>query len=212
MDTIRTLLFVGMITALGAAGCDTAGTQADLPDDVDMALEAAIESLDDTFADDLGLTNDQVREFTRQNAAAALAEIECERYGLLAGFWSSAALGRRIDGLYVEIGGPAEGTLEGNWARLDCNGCPEGAYFGEWVSANGNAGDFEGLYDNHYFRGEWSAYGDDNVNGATNGEMVGFYNRINENGGLFVGIWSQCDNSDDPDGYDDPEVETNDDE
>jgi len=213
MDTIRTFLFVGITFALGVAGCDTAGTSEDLPEDVDMALEAAIESLDDSFRDDLGLTHDQIREFTQYNAAVALAEIECERHGLLAGLWSSAALGSRIGGIFIEIGGPAEGTLEGNWAPLDCNGCPEGGFFGEWESTNGNAGEFNGLYDSNYFRGEWSAFGDDNVHGAASGEMVGYYNRIHENGGVFVGIWSQCDGeNDDPDGYDDPEVETDDDE
>ena len=217
--TFRTTFIATLtIASLAALGCDTdTDTGTELPEDVDLALEAAIDSLDDMRAD-LPISDAELSGMMRETAVEALAEIECPRHGVLAGLWGSAALGSPIEGFFFELQGDERGLLHGEWAPLDCGDCPDGGYFGDWESLSGREGEMEGYYDDNRFVGEWfevDPEADDPD--LPHGEMVGRYHRINELGGYFIGVWSVCDdngngNGDNPDGYDDPDVETDDDE
>ncbi len=193
--TLSLLALVGCVTDDPGPGDDT------LLEATDAALEAAIEYLDDIG---LGTADDEGRGIddgcidlvgqVRADASLAAAGLQCDREGLFAGIWRSANEGNLILGHYFEIGGEGEGSLDGSWAPLDCAGCPEGSFHGEWQSIHENRGEFDGFYEDGHFAGDWIEVENGNADDdLASGEMIGFYRRVDESGGYFIGLYSVCD-------------------
>ncbi len=208
MSTIRTTLAICIVTLLGALGCDPGETGEPLPDEVDVALEAAVDSLD---ADGrLPLQRDVLEALVRQDAAEAMDDVECPHHGLLAGFWGDDNHGGAIEGWYLELHGPAEGSLDGRYSPLECDACPEGGFQGDWQSDQGETGGFGGRYDDGRFHGRYYenvVQEDGQVRREHLGEMAGVYHRLSEEGGYFIGVWSHCGVGPGPHTYpDDPDT------
>jgi len=199
--------------ALSLTGCEQTGTFEDADRNVEAEAlapeveEAVLEAVDRLEADYGKVLADgpDLRQMLREDAAIAVADVDCPLEGLLAGLWSSAQYGRLFEGFFLQLGGPQEGILGGTWAPLDCLCpdcdcvdcdccyCPDGTYEGDWASLSGREGLLGGHYAAGEFWGDWYEVEAEDVDALyPRGEMSGIYHRINEYGGYFIGVWTLC--------------------
>ncbi len=175
------------LTALALAACAPEGAvETELTPDEQVAVDAAIENLEPMTAD-LPVVEGELETMAISDVQEARDYSNCEVKGVLSGVWYDEDYVRAIEGSWFELGtGELGGTLVGEYA--------EGAFSGSFGGTN--TGNISGEYADGLFLGDWVELDGTDATGAvplSEGEMIGRYERRNEMGGYFFGLWGQCD-------------------
>jgi len=170
------------VAALLAACAPEAPTLESLPVEEQVAVSAAIEGLDPVRAD-LPVEDDELEAMAVEFVELTRPDVGCDVRGVLSGVWYEADVEPVIEGSWFELGtGDLGGTLQGTYG--------EGAFAGTFDSDD-PSGTIEGRYGDDYFLGTWVVVGDDGAAGPE-GDFGGYYERRNELGGYFFGLWGDC--------------------
>ncbi len=179
--TSRNALFALTTLCLGACAPE-ASQDLDISEDEQVAMDAAIKSLD-PVREDLPVEDEELEAMAISNVEEARAYANCEIMGVLSGVWYDQDYAPVLEGSWFELGtGDLGGTLDGEYA--------EGAFEGGFDGSN--LGSISGEYSDGLFLGDWAEVSEDGSLGAE-GEMIGRYERRNDLGGYFFGVWGQCD-------------------
>ena len=167
------------LSALLLAAC--AAEQPALDADEQVAVDAAIASLDPVRAD-LPIEDDELEALAVSDVVEARDYADCEVLGVLSGVWYDEALAAEFEGAWFRLGsGEQGGTLGGSYG--------DGLFTGSFDGSN--AGTLEGSYDDGLVLGAWAETDGDGAVLST-GELIGRYERRNEVGGYFFGLWGRC--------------------
>ncbi len=175
----RSLLPLTAILVL--VGCEQQTEQQELNFDEIVAVEAAISNVQPLSAE-LPIEEPELEDmaFAAYDETRSLAD--CEIMGVLSGVWYDEALQPAFEGSWFELGtGELGGTIAGEYGEGDFVGAFEGT----------NLGDLQGSYDDGIFMGEWAEIGEDGTL-LSDGQLIGRYERRNDYGGYFFGVWGQC--------------------
>lgn len=176
----RSLLSTTLVLAL--VGCATEPEGQDLSAAEQVAVEAAIAHVQPLRAE-LPIEDSELEVMAFDNVVEARSYANCEVMGVLAGVWYDESLTPAFEGSWFELGsGELGGTLEGVYG--------EGAFEGSFDGTN--LGGIQGEYDDGLFLGDWAELSEDGTSGA-DGELIGRYERRNDYGGYFFGLWGRCD-------------------
>ena len=173
----KTLCLLPLIF-VACAGPDEEG--AALTADEMVALRSSITALE-PVREELPVEDAEIEELGVGFVQDSIAESVCEREGIVSGVWYEVAQSR----------------LEGSWFRHgtgDLGGSVGGTYGAQGFEgdATGDGVDvaLTGSYGDGLFVGDWS--GTDAEGVARAGELIGRYERRNDIGGYFFGVWSRC--------------------
>ncbi len=171
------LLFPALLLAVA---CETT-EDLDVNMDEEVAIDAAIKSLD-PVREDLEVEDEELDVLARDFIDITRADIECDVEGVVSGVWYDVDLRPVFEGSWFQLGtGELGGTITGNYG----DGLYEGTAVGPDLEAN-----VIGRYKDGNFIGEWDSIDADGT--AGNGELGGQYERRNEHGGYFFGLWGDC--------------------
>jgi hypothetical protein len=176
----RSLLFL-TLTFTAVACAPQAEDQALLPDEV-VAVEAAIASVQ-PLRGELPVEDVELEAMALDYVVEARDYANCELMGVMSGVWYDESLTPAFEGSWFQLGtGELGGTLTGAYG--------EGAFDGSFDGTN--LGDIAGEYDDGLFLGDW-AETDPDGSALSTGELIGRYERRNDYGGYFFGLWGRCD-------------------
>ncbi len=185
--TISSLFLLGLLIGCTEEDADTSATDTapvgdvDLSDDEAVAIDAALLSLSPVRAD-LPVEDTELEAMANDAFEASRDDAGCEILGVVSGVWYDADLEPAFEGSWFKLGtGDQGGVIEGAYAEGDFVGFAEG---------DGVVADVTGAYADGVFHGEWESLTDDGVTG--DGEMIGRYERRNDFGGYFFGLWGDC--------------------
>ena len=177
MNAMRPVALLSL--ALVACGEDPSGSleESDL-----VALRAGIDDLDAAARTDLPATDEELEQLGTDFVVDAIDLSSCEREGIVTGIWADENVAPVFQGSWFKIGTrQAGGTIDGTY--------DEGTYEGLAIGDNGQAV-VTGAYDEGVFIGRWRS---ESTSGRTDsGELIGHYERRNEHGGYFFGVWGHC--------------------
>lgn len=174
----RSLLF---LATLSLVACETETQDSDLLPDERVAVDAAIDNVEHLKVD-LPVEDGEIERMAVSNVVEARDYANCEVMGVLSGVWYDESLAQAFEGSWFELGtGELGGTLSGDYG--------EGAFGGDFEGSN--QGQITGEYDDGLFLGDWAELGEDGGALAT-GELIGRYERRNDYGGYFFGLWGTC--------------------
>jgi hypothetical protein len=150
--------------------------RAEAEDEIALGLE----ELDVALADEAWSvidTHDAVAEATEIAATRG-----CHVAGIIGGVWSDE---HQVFRARVKRLGPGGADVRAAWQRIGPEG---GVWAGRWRGWGGEVnGNLGGLYsDDHRLAGVWSLDGD------AEGVVHGRWARINERGGVLIGVWANC--------------------
>jgi hypothetical protein len=176
MATTRTLSsMIALSLFAGLTACEDGDALSASADEI--AMDAAIRSAQEEYSDQLPATETEIAELANDFVEAAAVEVECTRTGIASGIWYDEDLAPRFEGSWFERGtGKLGGTIDGPYD----NGEFEGTVYGDVD------GELLGTYSSGHFEGDWVT-----TNGHS-GELRGQYERRNELGGYFFGVWTEC--------------------
>ncbi|NOY27040.1 MAG: hypothetical protein GXP62_14310 [Oligoflexia bacterium] len=179
-------------TTLSLALLATACSQADVGDnslspDEEVALSAAISAVS-AQREALPITDADLDSLARTNVVAARVDARCEVQGIVSGVWYDEGLRPVFEGSWFKLGTGSEGgTINGTYS----DGFFEGTAIGDDIEA-----DVTGSYNDGVFLGDWVSV-DASGEAISEGELIGRYERRNDTGGYFFGLWGQCDSASD---------------
>lgn len=162
-------------------GCGAADDEA-LTKEQAAALEAAVAELK-PYRHTFPVDDSSLREIGRKFVARADQTALCDGSGVVSGLWLDADWDPVFFGWWFELGtGQRRGELHGEHH--------DGIYQGT-VSGDQLTGRVAGPYEDRWFFGQWTA--DRGAHPELHaGEIVGRYQRRNETGGYFFGVWTEC--------------------
>jgi hypothetical protein len=174
----------GVVVVLATSCCLGCGgaEPSDLTAEQSAALDASIASLEPVRAD-LPIGDSDLHALGTRFVLRTQARSVCAQQGIVAGVWYDASLQPLVVGSWFELGtGERGGTIAGQYA----SGQYEGVVTGPEIE-----GTLEGPYRDGWFDGSWAA-----TLGAAQvpheGDLIGRYERRNETGGYFFGVWDDC--------------------
>ena len=177
----RSFLPLALTLSLGAMACAEQAEPQDLLPEERVAVEAAIASVQ-PLRGELPVEDAELEAMAFDNVVEARDYSNCEVMGVLSGVWYDESLAQAFEGSWFELGtGELGGTLSGEYG--------EGAFSGSFDGTN--IGDIAGEYDDGLFLGDWSEADPDGA-AQSAGELIGRYERRNDYGGYFFGLWGQC--------------------
>ena len=172
---------------LSLAACEQEDVASlDLSTDEQVALDAAMTALA-PMLEDIPLSTDELERQAISNIEEARAYGNCEVQGVLSGVWYDEDLRPAFEGSWFRLG---SGELGGSIQGLYGEGSFDGEVFGPDIS-----GTVGGAYDDGLLLGDWEVevlQEDGAASTWRQGEMVGRYERRNDYGGFFFGLWGQC--------------------
>ncbi len=169
------------LAALSLVACQAETDDTTLLPEERMAVDAAIDNVEPLRAE-LPVEDDELELMAIDNVVEARDYANCEVMGVLSGVWYDEALETAFEGSWFELGtGELGGTIVGTYG--------DGAFDGSFDGTN--IGDISGEYDAGLFLGDWVET-DPDGGAASTGELIGRYERRNDYGGYFFGLWGQC--------------------
>ena len=175
----RSLLFLAL--TLTTVACEQQTEDQPLAADELVAVEAAIAHVQ-PLGGELPVGEAELAAMALDNVLEARDYANCEIMGVLSGVWYDESLAQAFEGSWFELGtGELGGTLAGDYG--------DGAFSGSFDGTN--IGEFSGAYDDGLVLGDWTET-DPDASITNTGELIGRYERRNDYGGYFFGLWGQC--------------------
>lgn len=176
----RSLLPLALTLSLAA--CAEQPVDQELSPDVRVAVDAAVQHVQPLRAE-LPVEDSELELMAIGNVNEAGDYANCEVMGVLSGVWYDQSLAQAFEGSWFQLGtGELGGTLEGEYG--------DGVFSGSFDGTN--LGAIQGEYDDGLFLGDWAEQ-DPDASTLSTGELIGRYERRNDYGGYFFGLWGSCD-------------------
>jgi hypothetical protein len=181
MNRIRCCALALVSALLVTVGCAAESEPEELTAEQSAALEASIGALE-PVRPLLPVEDEELRLMGTSFVLESEPERVCRIRGIVSGVWYDSAEDHRFEGSWFKLGsGELGGTVEGTYA--------DGQYAGQ-VAGPDIEGTVEGPYDGRRLDGAWTAtVGGDEVH---EGEIIGRFERRNDVGGYFFGVWTNC--------------------